>query len=240
MSVSTKSWRKRGMLLKFFLLRGRKFELIAKLSNIREAIKHFIRSFNMRSRNFLFFLAVMILAFRSSDAQKSSYFYAGTGVMSLPQVGSILEEVSTIALTGGYVTSNAKGTMPPLYLGYQYRVTDRFGVGASYTYQQLGKELTLNEVPGGDFYRYFNIFMAEVDYEWVKTEWFAVYLEAGAGICYYSEEAKYAGRLQKGDKITPAFQVTPIGFRTGKDFKLNIGIGFGYKGSITAGLGMRL
>lgn len=173
-------------------------------------------------------------------AQRSSYFYTGTGVMSLPQVGSILKEVSTIALTGGYVTSNAKGTMPPLYLGYQYRVTERFGVGASYTYQQLGKELALNDVPGGDFYRYFNIFMAEVDYEWVKTEWFAVYLEAAAGLSFYSEEAKYAGRLQKGDKITPAFQVTPIGFRTGKDFKLNIGIGFGYKGSITAGLGMRL
>ncbi len=194
----------------------------------------------MKLRAFLFLLLVAAAGVQEMPAQKSSYFYAGTGVMSLPQVGSILDEVSTIALTGGYVTANAKGTMPPLYLGYQYRVTDRFGVGVSYTYQQLGKELTLKDVPGGDFYRYFNIFMAEIDYEWVKTEWFAVYCEAGAGLCFYSEEAKYAGRLQKGDKITGAFQVTPIGFRTGKDFKLNIGIGFGYKGSITAGLGLRL
>jgi opacity protein-like surface antigen len=198
----------------------------------------------MKRRIFSLVVLFVVIIVSSGNAQKDKEFkenfiYGGSGVLTVPDVASFFEDFLLTIFTAGYAAGDTKLSVPALHFGYQRYSSEKFGYGVSVTYQQLSKDILFNGKSTGTFKRNFTTVMAEASLDYAKSESFCLFLEIGAGACLYSEDANYDGKSLSDSKTTFALQFTPLGLRLGKNFKVNIGIGVGFKGTLTGSLGYK-
>jgi hypothetical protein len=76
--------------------------------------------------------------------------------------------------------------------------------------------------------------MPRMDVKWINASAFKVYSSLAAGVSLYSSENPQSG--ESANKITFAFQVSPVGIRLGNAFAVYAEAGFGFRGMLHGGL----
>ncbi|MDR0798973.1 MAG: hypothetical protein LBN18_04345 [Dysgonamonadaceae bacterium] len=163
----------------------------------------------------------------------------GVGLVSDAQVLSVLGDLFASALTAGYVIEPGTYNVLSPNLNYRYWLSDRFALGASYTFDYNTVRVRHDNTPNvaanwKDHSRLFHTFAIEGVYNYVsKPSWqFYGMLGAGVTIVHISD-------VPVETWVGPNFQLSPFGMRFGKDIGGFFELGYGYKGILNAGISYR-
>ena len=204
------------------------------------------------------FLFVFLTAFVLSNAQfkdpnyKKNEFTLGYGVITMPNAYEFSTSIFS-ALTGlshfvskyhGHdAINNESSDMGCVDLSYSRYFGEKFALGLSVSFQAISnintysfQDSTFKIAWQNNYYS----IMLNGKYNYLKYEYFQMYLTLGAGVCI--ARSQY---LEKpGDYETPlydakpffAFQFSPVGIQFGKNIGGFFEFGFGYKGTVRGGL----
>ncbi len=166
-------------------------------------------------------------------------FTVGAGFVTTDQIlGVFIDIVRTLGTLGNVQSDNVNFT-GALYLNYKYYFTPRLAAGLSVVTDKARGDLVNNdnEVLGSFDRRAFTL-APEVSLSYVNRKSFRMYGLIGAGYTFGSEKStnELGEDNYTADYNHFNFQVSPLGFRLGKQIGAFAEIGFGYEGILNAGI----
>ena len=133
------------------------------------------------------------------------------------------------------------------HIGYQYHVRPTISIGITFVYEYLKHELSPGSShPRDDWKR--KIYtdkqyttLASIHKSWFKNEWITLHFAAAAGLNVTDREETRNDFGGEGiyDKFHFAYQITPIGIKVGKQLFGYAELGYGFKGIVCGGVGIR-
>ena len=120
------------------------------------------------------------------------------------------------------------------FVTYKNHVTGKFAVGAAIGYNAHADRTAYPFFDRGNKDRQAFTFAGEGTVFWLKREKIQLYSAFGAGV--YAKKLLDSNRYNYTTEWGPAMQLSPAGFRFGKDIGAFMEVGFGYKGNVNAGV----
>ena len=180
-------------------------------------------------------LAALVLSTAGFGQTRKNDLSVSYGVLSIDQLGDILGDVLTVVVTlGTFGKTNIKYTGVP-FLTYHYSANSRFGFGGAIGGYSSSGVLQTGGSDVGTYRERNYVAAVELDYHWVMHEGFQLYSGAGFGI-RYRRGTYETTETEVANKVMPTFHLNVLGLRVGKTVGFFAELGFGYKGTLLAGI----
>lgn len=169
-------------------------------------------------------LLLISISFSSFAQNKKGDFHlsAGIGFGSLTETAFKVGDAFSKIFTGNYNEDLTKSKFGALTLGAKYSVSDKFRIGADFTYEKFeGGNLDMGVVS----------IVPRADLLWINKEKFRFYSGLGIGGAFATGE-------DAGSSV--AFNVVPAGIEYGKEFSFYAEGAIGFVGGISAGVRFKL
>jgi len=190
--------------------------------------------------------SVVILCFvlfNNSRAQTYTHeLNLGIGAVSRPFAKDGIK-FNPKAGAGGHKVNSSEA----FHLNYQYSINPRLSVGIIFIYEQLQHEETAGSSDPNNFWMrkiYKDIqytLLANFRNSWVQKKWISLYSDVALGFNIVDREEVRNDFLDGStyQKYHFAYQITPIGIKIGKQLFGYAELGYGFKGIVCGGVGIR-
>ena len=171
----------------------------------------------------------------SQEHQVSAGMGLGTTVQMLDVLTEIGGAFSSIFFKGSYLDKT--DNIGEFRISYAYTPKDRWSYGATLSYNQSKFDALIKGEKIGEQVNDYYTLAAETSFAYFKKERMSFYalLGAGATLGNVKQTRFSTGKESQSNGTIFNFQITPVGFRYGKQWGGFAEMGFGYRGLLNFG-----
>lgn len=198
----------------------------------------------MKSLKVIFLILLIGIIIPVTAQEKgNSEIKLGYGIITSTQTIYDIEQIFEMAFTLGSISYLNEKSIGAIHLGYNYSLSDKFTIGAFFTYEQIKSDVKSGNNAIGDMNATFYTISIESYYHYMRKEKINMY--SGLGLAYSFGSINFNSSTTTEDSFSstaniPNFQIIGFGIRGGNTFAGFAEVGFGYKGIICAGISVKL
>jgi hypothetical protein len=182
--------------------------------------------------------AVVTPAAAAAVERSGDELRAGVGAAPVQTLLELFTDIATAAVTLGTLEPSTESKHPAAFIEYAKPMGERSRMLVHFNVNSYEKEYTVESTGdlAGKVSDTFYTLMFGAKHYYVRSEGFGLYLDAMAGLSMLRSTTDI-DEVETDDGFLLAYQVTPLGMRIGGAVALDLAVGLGYKGILTAGLG---
>ena len=193
-----------------------------------------------RARTLTAALAALMIVSPAVAAPGDSELTLGVGGLPAQTLFELVTDITTAALSFGTIEPATESDHPVVFLEYSRYRSERTRLIAHVNAVGFEKEYTLGDdgdVVGRISDDFFTA-MGGVSHDWLVTGGFRAYVGFMLGVTMLRSGTDI-DEVETESAAMAAWQITPLGLRIGNGFVVDLALGVGHKGLVTAGAGVR-
>ncbi len=183
-------------------------------------------------------LALPATAAATTDGQADrSELRVGVGAAPVQTLLEFFTDITLATLSFGTIESSTESENAALFAEWTRPLNDRSSLIVHANYNRYEKTFTISGsgAEAGALTDEFYTLMLGVKRYYVRSDSFGLYIDLMGGVCMLRESSDI-DEMETENATLLAWQVTPLGLRVGKGVALDLALGLGYKGLLSAGV----
>lgn len=133
-------------------------------------------------------------------------------------------------------TIGSSSTWGAVNISYLYRPYEYLTFGGSYSFTGLRREIVFNNRYVGELIGNIHVIMPVLKSNWYKNNILTLYSKVAAGVAIGMLDYQTDGTKASATEVEFAFQASPLGVEIGRKVAFFAEFGFGYQGTVIAGI----
>lgn len=179
--------------------------------------------------------AAAVLAAPAAAEPVQTRLRLGYGVFSGVQLAEELASILVVVASAGGTGFETSSYVGPFHLAVDREFSQRWAAGLGYAFQRIDKRVLAYGSPVGTVHDDYHCLLAEGFVRYLNTGAFHLYSGLGAGIGYGRASGSAPG-VKDSSAVFPAFHLWLLGASYGESWGAFADLGFGWLGTINAGL----